>query len=157
MADPERVAYISQTTLSVEDCAEIIDALKARFPHIEGPSRGDICYATSNRQSAVKALCAEADFVLVVGDPASANSTRLAEVARSKGTRAELIPDADAIEKTWFDGVETVLVTSGASVPETLVQGVISYLAALAPCQVEEQELVQENVHFRLPHALAQA
>lgn len=152
--DPSRVAYITQTTLSVEDCAEIIDALKQRFPLIRGPHKGDICYATSNRQSAVRALCGEADLVLVVGDRASANSTRLAEVAQVTGKRARLIPDASAIEPLWFEDVDTVLITSGASVPETLVRGVIATLEGYGACTVEERELVRENVHFRLPEGM---
>lgn len=152
--DPERVAYITQTTLSVEDCGEIIEALRERFPAIEGPRKGDICYATSNRQWAIKALCEEADFVLVVGDPESANSTRLAEVARGTGKPAELIPDARAIRKEWLKNVETIMVTSGASVPESLVQGVIQAIEALTPCQTEERELVHEHTHFRLPQSV---
>ena len=152
--DPDRVAYITQTTLSVGDCAEIIEALYQRFPGIQGPRKGDICYATSNRQWAIKALCSEADFVLVVGDPESANSTRLAEVARGTGKPAELIPDASAIQAEWLQGVDTIVITSGASVPESLVQGVIHWIEALTPCQTEERELVHEHTHFRLPQAV---
>jgi 4-hydroxy-3-methylbut-2-en-1-yl diphosphate reductase len=153
--DPEKLAYITQTTLSVEDCDDIIAALKERFPTIEGPARADICYATSNRQSAVRTLAPEADFVLVVGDPESANSTRLAEVAQSKGAQAKLIPDASAIDPAWLEGMETVLVTSGASAPEELVQGVIAALREIGPCEVEERKLVEESVHFRLPKSVA--
>ncbi len=149
--DPAKLAYITQTTLSVEDCQEIIQALRERFPEIQGPPKADICYATSNRQAAVKALAQEVDLVLVVGDPESANSTRLAEVARSKGKPAHLIPDAGAVHREWLDGVKTLLLTSGASVPEKHVQGVIAYLNSLESCSVEEFELVHEDIHFRLP------
>ncbi len=153
--DPASLAYVTQTTLSVEDCAEIIDALKERFPKIQGPPKADICYATSNRQAAVKAFASEVELVLVVGDTESANSTRLAEVARAEGRRAYLIPGAGAIDPQWIAGVQSVLITSGASVPETLVQGVIEYLSGLHPCDVEERELVQESVHFRVPKEIA--
>lgn len=153
--NPDQIAYITQTTLSVDDCSEIIAALKARFPNIQGPPKEDICYATSNRQGAVNALTPEADLVLVVGDTESANSTRLAEVARTKGKPAHLIPDASGIEPAWLEGVETVLITSGASVPEKLVQGVIRHLQTLGGCEVKERALVDEDVHFRLPKPVA--
>lgn len=155
IGNPEKLAYITQTTLSVEDAHEVIEALKERFPHIEGPPKEDICYATSNRQFAVKALAPEVDLVLVVGDAESANSTRLAEVARAKGKPAHLIPDASAIQRQWLEGVHRVLITSGASVPEKMVQGVIEALKGIAPCTVTERELVEENVHFRLPDVVA--
>jgi len=151
VADPDNLSYITQTTLSVEDCKDIIAVLRRRFPHIQGPPKADICYATSNRQAAISALTPEADLVLVVGDPESANSTRLAAIARSKGRPAHLIPDAGAIDGAWLEGVETVLLSSGASVPEKLVQGVIRYLQARGECTVEERTLVREDVHFRLP------
>lgn len=151
----EKMAYITQTTLSVEDCQVMIDALKQRFPYIQGPPKADICYATSNRQAAVRALAPRADLVLVVGDRASANSTRLAEISAEMGKPAYLISSATMIQPTWLEGVKTVLLTSGASVPEKLVQGVIAYLNEREPCEVEEYELVEENVHFRLPAAIA--
>jgi len=153
--DPENLAYITQTTLSVEDCQAIIAALKARFPKIQGPPKEDICYATSNRQYAVNQLAPEVDLVLVVGDRESANSRRLANVARSKGKPAYLIPDASEIQPRWFEGVNTILLTSGASVPEKHVQGVIAYLNSVEPCEVVETTLVDENVHFRLPTEVA--
>jgi 4-hydroxy-3-methylbut-2-enyl diphosphate reductase len=153
--DPDRLAYITQTTLSVEDCADIIAALQERFPGIQAPSKADICYATSNRQYAVKALAPEVDLVLVVGDPESANSARLANVARAKGKPAHLILDAGTIQREWLDGVKTILLTSGASVPEKHVQGVIEYLNSIEPCEVEERSLVEEDVHFRLPKSVA--
>jgi 4-hydroxy-3-methylbut-2-en-1-yl diphosphate reductase len=153
--DSDRLAYVTQTTLSVEDCQEIVEALKQRFPKIQGPPKADICYATYNRQAAVKAFTQEVDLVLVVGDPESANSTRLAEVARSKGKPAHLIPDASAIQVEWMTGVQTILITSGASVPEKHVQGVIAFLHSLTTCEVEERELIPEDVHFRLPSNIA--
>ena len=153
--NPDHLAYITQTTLSVDDCQTIIDALKARFPSIQGPPRDDICYATSNRQAAVNAFAGEVDLVLVVGDAESANSGRLANIASSKGKHSYLIPDATAIKLEWLDGVNTILLTSGASVPESLVQNVIEFLHDLGPCTVEERELIQEDVHFRLPVAVA--
>lgn len=153
--DPDALAYITQTTLSVDDCAEIIEALRHRFPNIEGPPREDICYATSNRQAAVRAWTPEVDLVLVVGDPESANSTRLSAIARSLGKPSYLIPDAAAIDPAWLDGVEKVLITSGASVPEGLVEGVVQYLSAMQPCEVEERQLVEENIHFRLPRKVS--
>jgi len=153
--DPDNLSYITQTTLSVDDCRDILAVLRERFPNIQGPPKADICYATSNRQAAISALTPEADLVLVVGDTESANSTRLAAIARSKGKPAHLIPDADAIDTAWLEGVSTVLLSSGASVPEKLVQGVIKYLQAREECVVEERSLVNENVHFRLPTAVA--
>lgn len=153
--DPNHVAYITQTTLSVEDCAEIIEALRVRFPKIEGPPKEDICYATSNRQAAVRAWTPEVDLVLVVGDTESANSTRLAGIASSLGKPAYLIPDASSIDPAWLEGVKNVLITSGASVPEGLVRGVIEHLCAIEPCEVEERALVEESIHFRLPKSVA--
>ena len=153
--DETRLAYITQTTLSVDDCEEVIEALKKRFPLIKGPPKADICYATSNRQAAVRALASNVDLVLVVGDRESANSTRLAEIASELGKPSYLIPNAEAIEDAWFENVENVLVTSGASAPESLVQDVIEALKARGPCTVEERELVHEDVHFRLPAAFS--
>lgn len=149
--DEKNMAYITQTTLSVDDCQEIIDALKVRFPHVNGPPKADICYATSNRQAAVRAITPRADLVLVVGDRESANSTRLAEIAYGYGKPSHLISNASYINEDWFSGVKTVLVTSGASVPENLVQEVIERISAFEPCEVEEALLVEENVNFRLP------
>jgi 4-hydroxy-3-methylbut-2-enyl diphosphate reductase len=119
------------------------------------PPREDICYATTNRQAAVNALALEVDLVLVVGDQESANSARLAEIARSKGKPAHLILDASFIKEEWLDGVERLLLTSGASVAEKHVQGVITFLQEREPCTVAERELVEENVYFRLPAAIA--
>lgn len=153
--NPEKVAYITQTTLSVEDCARVVDALKRKFPDIQGPPKADICYATSNRQAAVNALAPLADLVLVVGDRASANSNRLAEICRANGIPAHLISDATAIDPSWLDNVETVVITAGASAPESLVQGVIKYLESRGPVDLEERTLVPEDVHFNLPREIA--
>lgn len=152
--DEQNVAYITQTTLSVDDCQEIIDALRARFPSIEGPPKADICYATSNRQASVRALAPEADLVLVVGDRESANSTRLSEIAAEYGKPSYLINNASMVEEKWLEGVETLLLTSGASVPDSLVQEVIETIANRGPCEVEERELIEESVHFRLPASI---
>jgi 4-hydroxy-3-methylbut-2-enyl diphosphate reductase len=149
--DENNMAYITQTTLSVEDCQEIIDELKKRFPNVVGPPKADICYATSNRQAAVRAITPRADLILVVGDSESANSTRLADIARGYGKPAYLISSSKIIESKWLEGVETVLLTSGASVPEKLVQEVIQRLKQHEPSEVEEVMLVEEDVHFRLP------
>ena len=153
--DETKVAFITQTTLSVDDCQEVIDALRERFPLIEGPSKADICYATSNRQDAVRAIVPRVDLVLVVGDCESANSTRLCEIAADYGRPSYLIRDAGMIEEEWLDGVDSVLLTSGASVPETLLQEVIAYLQARGPCTVRESVVASEGVHFRLPSAIA--
>ncbi|MFP6615763.1 MAG: 4-hydroxy-3-methylbut-2-enyl diphosphate reductase, partial [Candidatus Hydrogenedentota bacterium] len=129
----------------------IIDALKERFPNVVGPPKADICYATSNRQAAVRAISSKADLILVVGDSESANSTRLADIARGYDKPAYLISSSEVIESEWLEGVETVLLTSGASVPEKLVQEVIQRLQEHEPSEVEEAMLVEEDVHFRLP------
>ncbi len=153
--DENKVAFITQTTLSVEDCDVVIAALRKRFPNIQGPPKADICYATSNRQAAVRALVPDADLVLVVGDRESANSTRLAEIAAEYTKPSYLISNAAMIQDDWVRDARTVLVTSGASVPERLVQEVIAYLRGFGPCEVTEFELVHEDVHFRLPAAIA--
>jgi 4-hydroxy-3-methylbut-2-enyl diphosphate reductase len=150
------VAYITQTTLSVDETTEIIDVLKRRFPHIHGPQREDICYATSNRQWAVKELLRESDLLLVVGSPNSSNSQRLVDVARAEGTPAHLIDDVRAIDESWLDGCETVGLTSGASAPERLVADVCAWFAARG-AEVCEQEPVHEDVSFKLPVELRRA
>lgn len=151
MSDTDKIAYITQTTLSVSDCREIIEALKRRFPKIIDPQTPDICYATTNRQLAVVSLVPEADLVLVVGDPESANSRRLRDIAIKLGKPAYLIPDENAISEEWLVAVNTLLLTSGASVPEHLVQAVLSRLADLRRCQIEERVLADEDTHFKLP------
>lgn len=151
--NPDRVAYITQTTLSIADCALIVKALRSRFPEIVSPHKPDICYATSNRQMAIVALAPESDLILVVGDPESANSRRLRDIALKLGKSSHLIPDAQGIEPAWLQDVSTLLLTSGASAPEHLVEGVIARLHTLRECKVEERVLVEEDIHFTLPLA----
>jgi 4-hydroxy-3-methylbut-2-enyl diphosphate reductase len=145
------VAYITQTTLSVDETAEIIDVLKRRYPHIRGPQREDICYATSNRQWAVKELVAEIDLLLVIGSRNSSNSNRLVEVARSAGVPAHLIDDETEIDPRWLEGVETVGLTSGASAPERLVERVCDWFRARGVDEITPFASVYEDVVFRLP------
>lgn len=154
VADPERVAYLTQTTLSLDEAARVIEALKQRFPGIVSPPKGDICYATQNRQTALRAISREADVVLVVGSQNSSNSVRLAEAARDSGTPAYLIDDVADIDPTWFEGVETVAVTAGASAPEHLVQECLHWLELLFGAEVEQRVVRTENVEFALPRVL---
>jgi 4-hydroxy-3-methylbut-2-enyl diphosphate reductase len=151
---PDRVAYLSQTTLSVDETNEVIEVLRRRFPAIQGPPREDICYATQNRQQAVKAVAARADVVLVIGSDNSSNSNRLAEVARSVGARAYLIDDETEIRPEWLEGAEVVGVTSGASAPEWLVDRVVAYFRDRGVTDVETVTVVEEDVHFALPRGL---
>ena len=146
-----RVAYVTQTTLSVDETGEIITALRARFPEIHAPKREDICYATSNRQWAVKEMLSEIDLLLVIGSRNSSNSNRLVEVARAGGVGAHLIDDESEIDETWMDSVEVVGVTSGASAPEKLVEGVCEWFRARGVDDIEAYRLVDEDVEFRLP------
>ena len=150
----DRVAYLSQTTLSVDETNDVIDVLRKRFPVIQGPPREDICYATQNRQQAVKAIAAKCDVVLVIGSHNSSNSNRLAEVARSFGAQAYLIDDETEIEDAWFADARTVGVTSGASAPEWLVDRVVGYFRDRGVSDVEEVTVVEEDVHFGLPKEL---
>jgi 4-hydroxy-3-methylbut-2-en-1-yl diphosphate reductase len=150
-ADPERVAYITQTTLSVDETSEIISVLRRRFPAIRAPKRDDICYATSNRQWAVKDLLAETDLLLVIGSRNSSNSNRLVEVARAGGVAAHLIDDETDIDEAWLDGVETVGITSGASAPEKLVTRVCDWFRARGIESIEPFTSIEEDVVFRLP------
>ena len=145
------VAYITQTTLSVDETAEIITALRARFPEIRGPRREDICYATSNRQWAVKEMLPEIDLLLVIGSKNSSNSNRLVDVARAAGVAAHLVDDASGIDMSWLDGIETVGVTSGASAPERLVIGVCDWFRERGVTRFEPFRIVEEDVTFRLP------
>ncbi|MCW2693516.1 MAG: hydroxymethylbutenyl pyrophosphate reductase [Mycobacterium sp.] len=155
--DPSRVAYLSQTTLSVDETEETVAALRRRFPLLQGPPSDDICYATQNRQTAVKQIAAEADLLLVVGSPNSSNSVRLVEVALDAGARASyLVDDAGELDEGWLAGVTTVGVTSGASVPEELVAGVLAWLAARGWADVTEVEAAQEHLLFALPRELRQ-
>jgi 4-hydroxy-3-methylbut-2-en-1-yl diphosphate reductase len=151
------VAYITQTTLSVDETAEIIDVLKRRFPHIRGPQREDICYATSNRQWAVKELLGEVDLLLVIGSRNSSNSNRLVEVGRTAGVPSYLIDDESEIDEAWFDDVETVGVTSGASAPERLVRRVCDWFRAYGVREITPFASVYEDVVFRLPVELRRA
>jgi 4-hydroxy-3-methylbut-2-enyl diphosphate reductase len=151
---PDRLAYVSQTTLSVDDTIDIIAALKARFPTIAEPKKGDICYATTNRQHAVKFMAIEADLVIVVGSPSSSNSTRLREVAEKKGALAFMVDNASEIDPAWLEGRRRIGVTAGASAPEVLVQEVVARLKSLGATSVRELDGVEENVTFPLPKGL---
>ncbi len=155
--DPNRVAYLTQTTLSLDEARDMIEALKIKFPKIVGPHSQDICYATENRQTAVKNVAHGADLVLVVGSRNSSNSNRLVEVSKNLDTRSYLIDTADAIRPEWLDGVKTVAVTAGASAPEVLVQDVVRYLQTLGYGDVDEVEVMPENVRFGLPPEIVQA
>jgi 4-hydroxy-3-methylbut-2-enyl diphosphate reductase len=149
-----KVAYLTQTTLSVDDAEVIIRALKRRFPHIVGPSKDDICYATQNRQEAVKDLLGEADLVLVLGSQNSSNSLRLAELARGAGKPAYLIDRADQIDDRWLSEAATVLITAGASAPEEVVQECVAELQARFGATVESRTIREEHVNFPLPREL---
>jgi len=152
--DPANLAFATQTTLSIDDTAEIVAALRARFPAIAVPHKEDICYATTNRQEAVKTLGAKSDLVLVLGSANSSNSVRLAEVARRAGAAAYLIEDAGALDLDWLQGCAVVGVTAGASAPEVLVQGVLARLAESFDLTVQEAQAEPETVSFKLPRAL---
>jgi 4-hydroxy-3-methylbut-2-enyl diphosphate reductase len=154
VADERRVAYLTQTTLSVDDANRVITRLRRRFPHIESPKKEDICYATQNRQEAVSILAPEVQLVLVLGSQNSSNSQRLAELARERGVPAHLIDGAEDIDLGWFDGVETVLVTAGASAPEAVVRQCVELLEARFAATVETRSIREENVSFPLPKAL---
>lgn len=152
--DPEKLAYVTQTTLSMDDTARVIDALREHFPAIVGPRRDDICYATQNRQDAVKQLAANCDLVLVVGSPNSSNSNRLRELAQRTGARAYLLDRAEQIDPAWLDGVRRVGVTAGASAPEVLVRELVDRLHDLGADAVAELDGRLENVTFRMPREL---
>jgi len=149
--DPTNVAYLSQTTLSVDETNEVIAVLQERFPLIQGPPRDDICYATQNRQEAVKDVAARSDLILVIGSDNSSNSQRLVEVSNAFGTPAYLIDDESEIDASWFDAAETVGVTSGASAPELLVERVVDHLRSLGATEVEEVSTLEETMRFSLP------
>jgi 4-hydroxy-3-methylbut-2-enyl diphosphate reductase len=153
--DPDRVAVTTQTTLGVDDTREIIDILKRRFPKLVAPSSDDICYATQNRQEAVKLMAKDADLVLVLGSDNSSNSKRLKEVAEMCGARAHLIDDASEIDPAWLEGARSVAITAGASAPEYLVQEVIAYFQQMGVEQIEEIEAIDEKVTFTPPPELA--
>jgi 4-hydroxy-3-methylbut-2-enyl diphosphate reductase len=149
-----KLAYLTQTTLSVDDANRIIQRLKQRFPQLVGPPKEDICYATQNRQEAVRMLAAEADLVLVLGSQNSSNSQRLKEIALELGIAAQLIDGASDIDDRWFDGAQTVVITAGASAPESVVAECVEYLRARYQAQVEGRTLRLEDVHFPLPREL---
>jgi len=154
VGDEKNLAYVTQTTLSVDDAASIVAALKTRFPFITGPKKDDICYATQNRQDAVKLLVKQCDVVIVVGSPNSSNSNRLREVAANVGVSAYLVNDADELNPEWFVGKSRVGISAGASAPEVLVKGVIERLKQLGADQVTELQGIVENVVFPLPKTL---
>ena len=155
--DPERVAYTTQTTLSLEETKDVIAALRKKFPNIHGPAAQDICYATENRQVAVKQVAGGADLLLVVGSENSSNSNRLVEVARKQGTPAYLIENYRAIRPEWLEGIRTVALTAGASAPECLVQEAVSFLTQSGFTNLEEVEVMPENVRFGLPPEIVEA
>ncbi|CAK0773765.1 1-hydroxy-2-methyl-2-(E)-butenyl 4-diphosphate reductase [Gammaproteobacteria bacterium] len=154
LRDPSQVAFATQTTLSMDDARAVIDALQGQFPDLVGPKKDDICYATQNRQDAVKTLAHSCDLVLVVGSPSSSNSSRLRELAEKLGTPAYLIDSADDIQREWLRGVETIGVTAGASAPEILVEEVIARLQAWGATSVEENQGRREDVVFPVPKKL---
>jgi len=153
--DPNRLAFVTQTTLSVDDASVVIDALKTRFPAIIGPKKDDICYATQNRQDAVKALSRQCDVVIVVGSPNSSNSNRLREVAENLGVPAYMVDGAAELNPAWVQGKAVVGVTAGASAPDVLVQGVVQRLRELGATEVREMDGISESVVFPLPKALS--
>ena len=152
--NPEKLAFVTQTTLSMDDTSRVIDALRSRFPAIGGPRKDDICYATQNRQDAVKQLADECDVVLVVGSPNSSNSNRLRELAERMATPAYLIDGAEDLQKSWFDGVQHIGITAGASAPEVLVRGVIQQLHAWGATGADELAGREENITFSMPKEL---
>jgi 4-hydroxy-3-methylbut-2-enyl diphosphate reductase len=152
--NPEKLAFVTQTTLSVDDTSIVIDALREHFPHITGPSKDDICYATQNRQDAVKRLASECDLVIVVGSINSSNSNRLRELSEKLGTEAHLLDDASAVEAEWLEGKQKIGLTAGASAPEILVQQVVSRLGELGVAQVQEDNGLREDIEFSLPKEL---
>jgi 4-hydroxy-3-methylbut-2-enyl diphosphate reductase len=155
--NPDRVAYLTQTTLSLDETKDIIAALQKKFPNIKGPAAQDICYATENRQVAVKHVASDADLLLVVGSENSSNSNRLVEVARNLGTNAHLIDSCSDIEPDWLENVKTIALTAGASAPECLVEEVVKFLDTKGFGNVEELEVMPENVRFGLPPEIVEA
>ncbi|MFZ0286171.1 MAG: 4-hydroxy-3-methylbut-2-enyl diphosphate reductase [Terriglobales bacterium] len=157
LPDPTRVAYLTQTTLSLDETKDIIAALRRKFPNIQGPHAQDICYATENRQVAVKQVASDADLLLVVGSDNSSNSNRLVEVARNLGTSSHLIDSFRNIRPEWLEGVKTIALTAGASAPECLVEEVVKFLATKGFDNVNEVEVMPENVRFGLPPEIVEA
>ena len=156
-ADPAKLSYVTQTTLSVDDTHEVIAALKARFPEIVGPDVKDICYATQNRQTAARRLAAQSDVTLVIGAHYSSNSNRLREIGEEAGSDSYLIPDAGSLKPAWLEGAQTVGITAGASAPEKLVQGLIDRLGDMFDVTVTDLDGIEENVTFKLPQELLAA
>ena len=155
--DPDRVAYLTQTTLSLDETRDIIEALRKKFPKIQGPHAQDICYATENRQTAVKHVASEADLLLVVGSDNSSNSNRLVEVARNLATESHLIDSFRNIKPEWLEGVNTIALTAGASAPECLVEEVVEFLRTKGFNNMQELEVMPENVRFGLPPEIVEA
>jgi 4-hydroxy-3-methylbut-2-enyl diphosphate reductase len=153
--DPEQVAYLTQTTLAVDDTAQVVDAIRARYPSLVGPRSDDICYATQNRQQALKAVARESELVLVVGSENSSNSKRLVEVSEREGTPARLIDDETELDAAWLGGVRTIGLTAGASAPERLVERVLGELAGLGPVEVVHRSVTEERIRFNLPREVA--
>jgi len=154
VSDPDNLAYVTQTTLSMDDTARVIDALRERFPNIEGPRKDDICYATQNRQEAVRMLAAEADMVLVLGSQNSSNSQRLAEIAREYNIPSHLIDGPEDLQDQWFEGKKAVMITAGASAPENLVTSIVDQLVEKFEAEVEFRVIRKEEVTFPLPKEL---
>jgi 4-hydroxy-3-methylbut-2-enyl diphosphate reductase len=152
--DDHKIAYLTQTTLSLDDAEVIISALRKKYPRIQSPHKEDICYATTNRQGAVKELAPDCDLVLVVGSQNSSNSKRLVEIAENRGVRSHLVDDVSQVDPVWFEGVETVMVTAGASAPEDLVQSVIDWLGQRYGATVQDHDAEPEAVSFEMPVSL---
>ena len=152
--DDDKLVYLTQTTLSMDDAAVIIEAIRKRYPNVKAPPSEDICYATTNRQQAIRETAHEADLVLVVGSQNSSNSLRLTEISENTGTRAYLVDDVNEIEDAWFEHVDTVLVTAGASAPEHLVQQIVDHLLSKYGGEVEQRSVIDEDMHFELPLSL---
>jgi 4-hydroxy-3-methylbut-2-enyl diphosphate reductase len=155
--NPEKLAFVTQTTLSMDDAAQVINALKSKFPNIQAPKSDDICYATQNRQDAVKIMAKDCDLVIIVGSPNSSNSNRLREVAQNQGIEAYMVDNATYLKPEWLIGKKKIGVSAGASAPEILVKEVIAKLQALGVNQVQELQGVVENVVFQLPKNLVSA
>jgi 4-hydroxy-3-methylbut-2-enyl diphosphate reductase len=155
--DPDRVAYISQTTLSVDETSTLINRLREKFPNVTGPRTDDICYATTNRQAAVKQMAGVCDLVLVIGSQNSSNSQRLVDVARDYGAEAHLIDNEGQVEEHWLEGKRVVGITSGASAPEVLVQRLVEFFRARGVTHVADFEVMREDVRFMLPKPIRQA
>ncbi len=152
--DDDKLVYLTQTTLSMDDATAIIEAIRRRYPRVKAPPSEDICYATTNRQQAIRETAHEADLVLVVGSQNSSNSLRLTEISENIGTRAHLVDDVNEIDDSWFEQVDTVLVTAGASAPEHLVQQIVEHLLSRYGGAVEQRSVIEEDMHFELPLSL---